>query len=203
MKSIWEEQTRHIGCIQDVAGLQLYTVTGHITKAGVQLPVFRCARGSTSLESFHCHLVRFIPGTSANAVNFQAYLLDGISRWNSARSSAATQVDGTPLRTFDTRLQSKLNDLSLFIHDRKIIQDYVPPGKFTGEKFGVEYLFQQSGDILPEDDNELQKDIDEGFSEDLDIELEAEAAPLEEEIIPSSLPERQVCLCNNRIVIFQ
>ncbi|XP_044023682.1 uncharacterized protein LOC122862327 [Siniperca chuatsi] len=34
--------------------------TGRLTKGGVSLPVYRCARGSTSLESFHLH--RFIPG---------------------------------------------------------------------------------------------------------------------------------------------
>ena len=29
---------------------------GHITKGGVELPVFQCARETTSLESFHLHL---------------------------------------------------------------------------------------------------------------------------------------------------
>ena len=68
MKDIWEEQKRHVACIQDPHGVSLYTVTGHVEKGGKRLPVFRCARGSTSLESFHCHLVRFIPGTSASGV---------------------------------------------------------------------------------------------------------------------------------------
>ena len=40
--------------------MQLYTQTGRLTKGGVILLVYRCARGSTSLESFHLH--RFIPG---------------------------------------------------------------------------------------------------------------------------------------------
>ena len=30
-------------------------------------------------ESFHLPLARFIPGSSASAVNFQAFLLDGIT----------------------------------------------------------------------------------------------------------------------------
>lgn len=80
MQTIWEEQKRHIPCIQDPPSIQLYTVSSHITKGGVKLPVLRCARGSTSLESFHLHLARFIPGTSASAVNFQAYLLEGLTR---------------------------------------------------------------------------------------------------------------------------
>lgn len=62
VKGIWSTQRRHISCIQDPPGLQLYTRTGQVTMGGVQLPVYRCARGSTSLESFHLHLNRFIPG---------------------------------------------------------------------------------------------------------------------------------------------
>ena len=61
-EEIWSTQRRHLGCIQDPAGVALYTQTGTITKGQVQLPVYRRARGSTSLESFHLHLCRFIPG---------------------------------------------------------------------------------------------------------------------------------------------
>ena len=61
-KSLWEAQQKHIPCVQDPVGLSLYTKTGSIMKGGKELPVFRCARGSTSLESFHLHLARFIPG---------------------------------------------------------------------------------------------------------------------------------------------
>lgn len=89
---IWMEQKKHVECIQDPPDVCLYTITGHLVKGGVKLPVFRCARGTTSLESFHSHLVKFIPGTSASAVNFQAYLLDGITRWNAARAKAASMV---------------------------------------------------------------------------------------------------------------
>ena len=114
IKSIWEEQQKHVACIQDPPGVQLYTVTGHILKGGVMLPVLRCARGSTSLESFHLHLARFVPGTSAGAVNFQAYLLDGITRWNAARSASALQVNkDETLHTFNTRLQCKIQTKSL------------------------------------------------------------------------------------------
>ena len=43
---------------QDPPSIQLYTETARLVKGGVSLPVFRCARGSTSLESFHLHLAR-------------------------------------------------------------------------------------------------------------------------------------------------
>lgn len=59
---IWDSQKKHVQCIQDPEGIQLYVKTGTIMKGGVELPVYRCARGSTSLESFHLHLNRFIPG---------------------------------------------------------------------------------------------------------------------------------------------
>jgi len=90
----------------------LNNITGHINKGGVQLPDYRCARGTTFLESFHLHLARyvcayiknviavrrllmhrFIPGSSASDVHFQMYLLEGLSRWNQAcRLTAAVQA---------------------------------------------------------------------------------------------------------------
>ena len=62
MSTIWPEQRKHLACIQDPPGVRLYTVTGHVMKGGVKLPVLRCARGSSSLECFHLHLARCIPG---------------------------------------------------------------------------------------------------------------------------------------------
>ena len=59
---VWSSQRRHVECLQDPPDIALYLRTGARTKGGVRLPVYRCARGSTSLESFHSHLCRFIPG---------------------------------------------------------------------------------------------------------------------------------------------
>ena len=71
---IWESQKKHITCIQDPDEVQLYTKTGVVTKGGVELPVYRCARGSTALESFHLHYNRFIPGTcTVNLILIQFY----------------------------------------------------------------------------------------------------------------------------------
>ena len=58
MKDIWEEQRHHVKCIQDPPSGQLYTEIARLVKGGVSLPVYRYARGSTSLESFHLHLAR-------------------------------------------------------------------------------------------------------------------------------------------------
>ncbi|KAL2082140.1 hypothetical protein ACEWY4_021958 [Coilia grayii] len=93
MEEIWSTQRRHLGCIQDPAGVELYAQTGELTKGGVRLPVYRCARDSTSLESFHLHLCRFIPGTSASDIHFQVYLLEGLVRWNENRGRELIGVE--------------------------------------------------------------------------------------------------------------
>ena len=100
MAEIYKEQRRHIQCIQDPFGVSLYTQVGTSKKGQRKLPIYRCAHGSTSLESFHRHLHQFIPGTKANAVNFQAYLLDGVSRWNAARKDSYDKGSLTKFRTF-------------------------------------------------------------------------------------------------------
>ena len=56
MKAIWEEQRHHVKCLQDPPSLQLYTESAKLLKGGVLLPVYRCDRGTTSLEYFHLHL---------------------------------------------------------------------------------------------------------------------------------------------------
>ncbi|KAL1269401.1 hypothetical protein QQF64_031690 [Cirrhinus molitorella] len=89
MSVIWDTQRHHLSCIQDPPGVQLYTQTGSVTKGGLTLPVYRCARGSTSLESFHNHLNCFIPGTSTNLEIFQAYLLE-VAHYSTASMSSAS-----------------------------------------------------------------------------------------------------------------
>jgi len=64
LRETWCHQQRHVACIQDPPGISLYyRLPKPLNKGGVQLPVYKCARGSTSLEGFHNHLARFIPGT--------------------------------------------------------------------------------------------------------------------------------------------
>lgn len=72
--SIWDSQQKHVACLQDVPGVQLYVQTGESVKGGITLPIYRCARGSTSLESFHLHLNRFIPGENISVINFVKYV---------------------------------------------------------------------------------------------------------------------------------
>ena len=59
---------------------------------------------------------RFIPGTSASDVHYQAYLLEGVTRWNQARALSAVQQQQQPhvIRTFDLRLADKVVTIELF-----------------------------------------------------------------------------------------
>lgn len=59
---ILDTEIKHIQCLQDPVGVLLYTKTESIEKGGILLPVYRCGRGTTSLESFHSHIKNFIPG---------------------------------------------------------------------------------------------------------------------------------------------
>ena len=166
MKVIWAEQVKHVACIQDPPGVQLYTVTGNIKKGCVTLPILRCARGSTSLESFHLHLARFVPGSPAGAVNFQAYILDGICRWNSARAAAAVQSPTTEtLRTFNSRLQNRVNQLSQSVLGEAVFSCYQSPSSYTSERFGVQYLYYQTGRSFTSTGDQLDAQIDEGFAD--------------------------------------
>ncbi|WAR12544.1 hypothetical protein MAR_026724, partial [Mya arenaria] len=139
MTAIWDRQKRHIGCIQDPEGISLYTVTGTSKKGGTVLCRYRCARGSVSLESFHNHLAKFIPGTTASDAHFQAYLLDGLMRWNEDREKEATGGSN-----YSGQLQHSVNRLSYALLDRKLIPDFRPPRAYTGEKIGLEYLYGQN-----------------------------------------------------------
>lgn len=243
MNVIWEEQRHHVPCIQDPPNIPLYTLTGHVTKGGVRLPTLQCARGSTSLESFHLHLARFIPGSSASAVHYQAYLLEGITRWNNCRAAAAVDASSGTLRSFDSRLQQKVcnvqihvpynsnyvwmhciniimcacnfvciimyvctyyyacikyvsmynvcmqvNELSSTILGKKVLPNLQPSAVYTGELFGVEYLLAQSGmTFKPTSDEDLAKEIDEGFG-DIDSEEEIADPEAHDDDITVALP---------------
>ncbi|KAG9274088.1 arginine-glutamic acid dipeptide repeats protein-like [Astyanax mexicanus] len=177
MQHIWDVQRRHVACIQDPPNVALYTETGSITKGGVVLKTYRCARGSTSLESFHCHLNRFIPGNSANSLNFQVYLLEGLNRWNQDRAAAAVVKEPSPLRTYTGELVHFVNDSFLKVFGKKLVTAFTPPGQYTGELIGVQYLLRQNSEPLQdmcstsETMSELLGDLDvqdledEGFAE--------------------------------------
>ncbi|KAM9495307.1 uncharacterized protein Hap1MRO34_017081 isoform 2-T2 [Clarias gariepinus] len=178
MEHIWRVQKRHVKCIQDEPGVLLYTETGCTNKGGIILPNYRCARGSTSLESFHCHVNRFIPGTSANSLNFQLYLLEGIHRWNQDREAASLAVKPPSLLSYSGDLVHCANTHSVKVLGKKLVPSFQPPGVYTGELIGIEYLNWQTGQAMQDQDpdaeqtNEMLEDVgseeelqDEGFED--------------------------------------
>ncbi|XP_039599300.1 uncharacterized protein LOC120522416 [Polypterus senegalus] len=184
IQEIWKTQRRHLHCIQDPPGVHLYMQTGQLVKGGITLPVFRCARGSTSLESFHLHLDRFIPGTSASAAHFQAYLLEGLTRWNEDRAAQAVEGADRDMVCYSGQLQHSTNELSEIVYHRKLVVDYTRPAKYTGELIGIQYLFSQTGRVLEEvmgrdpdapdgTDTDDDDSVDEGFQEVEGLEEEA------------------------------
>ncbi|XP_073719234.1 uncharacterized protein [Misgurnus anguillicaudatus] len=174
MTEVIKSQRKHVACIQDPQGVQLYMQTGTLMKGGHRLPTYRCARGSTSLESFHLHLNRFIPGTLASDTFFQAYLLDGLARWNEDRAVAATTDEQQP-HSYSHLLRHAANILAEEVMGMKI-SPYVGPRKYTGELIGVEYLYQQTGKVL----QDYRLAIEESETTEVAIEVEEAYDELEE-----------------------
>ncbi|XP_042560785.1 uncharacterized protein LOC122130196 isoform X3 [Clupea harengus] len=182
MEHIWRVQKHHVRCIQDLPGVRLYTEVGTATKAGVVLTRYRCARGSTSLESFHLHLNRFIPGTSANALNFQLYLLDGLNRWNQDRGNAAVTTKPSSFMTYSGDLVQCVNTNCLKVTGRPFLPSFRPPSKYTGELLGVDYLLSQTGQPLrmdpdSEETENLLEDVQEDEGEEEDEGIEEDQTP--------------------------
>ncbi|XP_068594396.1 uncharacterized protein [Cebidichthys violaceus] len=172
MEHIWRVQKHHVRCIQDVPGVRLYAVVGTTTtKCGIILTKYRCARGSTSLESFHCHLNRFIPGTSANALNFQLYLLEGLNRWNQDRGTAAVTSTPSAYLTYSGDVTQSINNNALKLFGQAFVPTFRAPSQYTGELIGVDYLLSQTGqplNVIPgsEETDNMLEDVDEGEEEE-------------------------------------
>ena len=111
MVEVFNRQKNHIKCIQDPQDISLYTQVGQQKKGKGMLPKFRCARGSTSLEQFHHHINSFIPGQRANEVNFQAYLIEGLARWNASRKDKVEVQSLAKLRSFNVKLVTVFNNM--------------------------------------------------------------------------------------------
>ena len=128
-------------------------------------------------------LFSFILGTSASDIHFQAYLLDGLMRWNSDLASAAVSSTELGPESYSGLLIHAVNELSEDVLGKKVKPNVQNIGIYTGEMIGVEYLFNQTGEILKdntlvnEDMTQQEEEplsdvnpdqIDEGFNEDED-----------------------------------
>ncbi|CAL8237825.1 unnamed protein product, partial [Merluccius merluccius] len=103
--------------------------------------------------------------TLASDTFFQAYLLDGLARWNEDRSVAATTDEQQ--HSYNHLLRHAVNSLAEDVLGEKIIP-YVGPRKYTGELIGVEYLYAQTGKAL----QDYKLAIEESETTDLAIEVD-------------------------------
>ena len=90
-------------------------------------------------------LISFFSGSSAGPTVYQAYLLEGIVRWNEARFNAKLNLpESSPHRVFDTHLRHLVNSLSKdlsfkpcvgkgFVDARSLCQGKFEPAEYTGE----------------------------------------------------------------------
>jgi hypothetical protein len=70
-----------------------------------------------------------------------------------------------------------VNELSSSILGKEVLPNYQPLAKYTGELFGVEYLYTQSGlTFQPTSVCDLVSEIDEGFGEEEEESTESESA---------------------------
>lgn len=72
------------------------------------------------------------PGTSANALNFQLYLLEGLNRWNQDRGAAAVTSKQASLLTYAGDVAHCVNTNSLKVFGRAFVPTFRPPAKYTG-----------------------------------------------------------------------
>lgn len=108
---------------------------------------------------------------SASDAHFQAFLLDGLVRWNIDRGRAAVRdVNLRPL-SYSDKLTRSANGLSHRVYGIDLDPSYRSPLPYSGERIGVEYLYGQTGKdwgtwrMEEEDDDIVEMDdpLDEGF----------------------------------------
>ncbi|KAK7131740.1 hypothetical protein R3I93_018338 [Phoxinus phoxinus] len=143
---MWTSQQRHLECIQDPPGMAMYRVARTTTINGVDLPYYKGLRGSNSLEGFHKSLPHMIPGPHCAARPYQVYLISGIARWNSDRSSDAVfGGKGRHNRIYSAPLIDRLNSRCQQLFGEMVEENFrAPTAVQSGELLGLEYLFNQS-----------------------------------------------------------
>ncbi|TWW54077.1 hypothetical protein D4764_0276950, partial [Takifugu flavidus] len=146
----------------------------HITKDELALHCRRRTRGEeTSIQLLDQLLTELMTGkgndalgNSANLLNYQIYLLEGLSRWNQDRAAAAVTSEPSTLRTYTGELVHCVNSNYEKVFGRKLIPGFSPPAKYTGELIGVQYLLRQNNEPLQdmhpnsEETSQLMEDLD-------------------------------------------
>ncbi|XP_076461545.1 uncharacterized protein LOC143294031 isoform X2 [Babylonia areolata] len=77
------------------------------------------------------------PSDSTNDVHYQAYLVEGLARWNQDRAAAALEGGKGQPRTYSGKLQQAVSKLSSEVLGRNLLPLFTSPRTYTGEKLGV------------------------------------------------------------------
>ncbi|XP_077076087.1 uncharacterized protein LOC143728992 [Siphateles boraxobius] len=132
-------------------------------------------------------------GTSANSLNFQLYLLEGLNRWNQDREAASLAVRPPSLLSYSGDIVHCVNNYSVKVLGRKLVPSFQPPAVYTGELIGIDYLYRQTGtalqDVQPDSEETEQMLEDVGTEEELEDEGFEDAGldPTVELLDPSSV----------------
>lgn len=181
---VWENQQKHLECIQDPPGQDMYTIKKYVTRNGVRLPHYITVRESNSLEGFHSFLPSMIPGPHCAGVPFQVYLLAGIARWNSDRESASVRGQkGSKHMVYLSPLVHRLNQRCQELFGEVEEVNYRPPVPAGDERIGLEYLFAQSAEPFSATDHysQARETLQEAEDEGDDVPTEESLVDAEEE----------------------
>ena len=111
IRKIWEEEKKHVPCIQDVEGVNLYRLDHYTSLGTKQIPVYKCVRGTNAVERFHSFSVNFVPGETSGSLPFHLYMMEGTLQRN-AKMEAIASGETEPIIN-DRRAVSSLNALSV------------------------------------------------------------------------------------------
>ncbi|KAL0153055.1 hypothetical protein M9458_051654 [Cirrhinus mrigala] len=153
--SHWATASKHLRCMQDPPGIQLYVSVKVVVLNGVRLNKYRCRRGSNSLEGLHSHLYNAIPSQRCGVMPFQVYLIAFAVQWNSRmKSLRVAGGHGRQTWCMDPRQIQRLNQQAdvLFGKEHVLEPNFASPMPYPAvykdpdeeELLGVEYAMCQS-----------------------------------------------------------
>ncbi|RXN13747.1 hypothetical protein ROHU_009480 [Labeo rohita] len=160
--SHWATASKHLSCMQDPPGIQLYVSVKVVVLNGVRLNKYRCRRGSNSLEGLHSHLYNAIPSQRCGVMPFQVYLIAFAVQWNS-RMESLRVAGGHGRQTWcmDPRQIQRLNRQAdvLFGKEHVLEPNFASPMPYPAvykdpdeeELLGVEYAMCQSTSFTARD----------------------------------------------------
>ncbi|KAJ8370301.1 hypothetical protein SKAU_G00103290 [Synaphobranchus kaupii] len=121
---MWAGHQRYLECIQDPPDMNMYRVACTTTINHVDVPYYKCLRGSNSLEGFHKALQNIIPDRSLDAVF-------GGKGWHH--------------KIYSAPLIDRLNTRCRQLFGETVEENFRAPADVpSNELLGLEYLFSQS-----------------------------------------------------------